>query len=137
MRIEIGADPKLTSQVVSSGLGKFNRDFLGEYDHIPISVDLCNSSGQIIGGAIGTIVLGWLCIDILWVPEEFRGSKFGSQILEAMECEAKRLGASRAMLDTLGFQAEKFYEKHGFEECGRIVNFASGFDRIYMTKSLV
>lgn len=65
-----------------------------------------------------------------------RSSGIGSRVLEAMESEAIRRGADRAILDTMGFQAEEFYANRGYAVCGRVPNFASGNDRIYMTKCL-
>ncbi len=134
--VQISTDPQATSGVVSEGLRAFNRSFLGDYASEPIAVEVCDEGGDIIGGAVGVIQLGWLFIDVLWIPESMRSSGIGSRVLEAMESEAIRRGADRAILDTMGFQAEEFYADRGYFECGRVPNFASGYDRIYMTKSL-
>ena len=50
----------------------------------------------------------------LGVSESFRGSGIGSQLLEACEQVARRIGARWLQLDVLSdnTQAVKFYEKH-------------------------
>lgn len=134
--VQISADPKLTSQVVSEGLRAFNRTFLGETGHEPIAVEVIGPDGDIVGGASGSLHLGWLFVDVLWLPEDLRGYGVGTRILGALEAEAIRRGAHRALLSTMTFQAENFYVKQGYLECGRLENFAAGHDRLFMTKTL-
>lgn len=136
VRVQVSLEPEATAHVVSSGLRAFNRSFLGEYSSEPIAVDVFGDAGEIMGGAVGSLHLGWLFIDILWIPESLRSAGIGTKVLEVLESEAIRRGANRAILDTMSFQAERFYIDRGYVECGRVVNFASGYDRIFMTKSL-
>lgn len=135
-RVQIGLEPEATRQVVSSGLREFNHSFLGQYCNEPIAVDVCGEDGEILGGAVGTLQLGWLFIDILWIPESLRSEGIGARVLAALELEAIQRGAGRAILDTMSFQAERFYIERGYVECGRVVNFASSYDRVFMTKNL-
>lgn len=134
--VQVAEEPTVTQEVVSQGLREFNRSFLGEYESEPIAIDLRDASGEIVGGALGALQLGWLFIDVVWISEPNRLAGLGSKVLEALEQEAVRRGANRSILDTMGFQAEQFYAKRGYAECGRVPNFASGYDRVYMTKVL-
>ena len=136
VRIQISPEPTATGQIVSAGLRALNRSFLGEYATEPIAVDVCGEEGTVIGGAVGSIHLGWLFIDILWIPESLRSAGIGSRALKTLEVEAIRRGADRAILDTMSFQAQRLYMNRGYVECGRVANFASGHDRIFMTKNL-
>lgn len=134
--IRVSQDPEASEKVITTGLKAFNRAVLGEFTSEPIAVDVLGESGEVVGGAYGTLVLGWMFVDRVWIPESQRASGVGKRVLDALEAEALRRGADRAILDTMTFQAEGFYLKCGYVECGRVPNFASGYDRVYMTKNL-
>lgn len=136
-RISLSEDLEATNEVVATGLKAFNRTYLGEYSSEPIAIEVRDDEGVIVGGAVGAIQLGWLFIDMIWLPESHRSQGIGSKVLAAIEQEAVQRGADRAILDTMGYQAEGFYARYGYVECGRVANFASGHDRIYMIKTLV
>ncbi len=90
---------------------------------------------RIIAGGRGHIYLGALEIRGLWVDEALRGKGTGSALLRAIEDEARRRGASKAMLYTYSWQAETFYRAHGYSEHGRF-DFPHGHYRIEMSKTL-
>lgn len=129
---EVGARP------IWAGLRAFNESKIGPYSVVPTTLTARGEDGELLGGISGRITggenFGWLGIDLLWVSEGARGCGLGSQLLLALEDRAREGGAWRAYVDTLGFQAEPFYSKHGYMEEGRIRDFALGFDRIYMVK---
>lgn len=135
--IRLSPDPQLTDEVVFTGLRSFNETFLGPIGSEPLAVDVLDDSGNLIGGAVAAVHLTWLFIHMLWLPENLRGGGTGTQVLRTLEQEALARGAKRAILDTMSFQAEGFYARRGYTECGRVPNFASGYDRIYMIKDLI
>ncbi|RYG26480.1 GNAT family N-acetyltransferase [bacterium] len=124
-------------QPVLDRLHGFNQACLGPYDYHPIAVVLHGEEGELLGGAVGGVHLGWLAIDLVWMHADHRGQGYGSRLLRTMEETAKAQGAHRAYLDTTTFQAPKFYERHGYVEEARLVDFANGHDRIYMTKRVL
>jgi GNAT superfamily N-acetyltransferase len=71
----------------------------------------------------------------LWVDKSLRGKGVGSEILTAIEGEARRRGATKAMLYTYSWQAEDFYKAHGYVELSRF-DFPAGHYRIDLQKSL-
>lgn len=81
----------------------------------PIGVQIKDSNGEIIAGATGKTFGLWLLIDNLWVSEEMRNCSLGSKALLAIEEGAKNRGCRFVLLDTLNFQAQPFYEKHGYK----------------------
>lgn len=93
--------------------------------------------GIMMGGIFGVIGY-WLGLEIsiLWVDEPFRRQGVGAALLQKMESEAKKRGATVAMVDTFDFQAEGFYRKSGYLEVGRISDFPKGRSKIYFHKSL-
>lgn len=121
---------------VERGLGDYNRRFIGPPDRCPLSFVLRDAGGVVRGGLIGDTARGWLHVDELWADESLRGRGWGSRLLAAAERGARERGCRRAYLDTATFQAPGFYEKHGYREVGRIADFHSGFDIVYLIKSL-
>ena len=114
-------------------LHAFNEIHLGPYTNTPIGV-LAKMGDQVIGGIYGGVLLGWLAVEQVFLDEQYRGQGLGRQMMNAIEAEAKRLGARRAFVDTASFQAEGFYAKCGYQVWGRFTDFAPGVDRIYMRK---
>lgn len=114
----------------------FNRE-LGGLESETFSIIQRNAinSAQIDAGGRGNVYLGALEIRGLWVEPNLRGSGLGHRILKAIENEARHRGATRAMLFTFSWQAETFYEAHGYREFARF-EFPQGGARIDMAKDL-
>src|SRR5262249_26863657 len=71
-------------------------------------------------GAIAAGLHGWTWgsvgkVQTLWVREDLRRRGYGTRLLAAAETEAKARGCMHLTLDTYGFQAPLFYQKHGYE----------------------
>ncbi|MGJ8624044.1 MAG: GNAT family N-acetyltransferase [Yoonia sp.] len=90
---------------------------------------------RIVAGGRGLVYLGALEVRGLWVDHDLRGKGVGSDLLKAIEDEARERGATKAMLFTLAWQAESFYRSHGYEEFSRF-NFPRGHYRVDMQKTL-
>jgi len=91
--------------------------------------------GRIVAGGRGITNMGALEVRGLWVDEVLRSKGIGERVLSAIEDEARRRGASRAMLYTFSWQAEKFYERMGYRVFSRF-EFPDGPERIDMQKEL-
>lgn len=90
---------------------------------------------RISAGGRGHVYLGALEVRGLWVDDDLRGTGSGSDLLKAIEQEARTRGATKAMLYTYSWQAETFYRFHGYEEFSRF-DFPEGHYRVDMQKSL-
>jgi GNAT superfamily N-acetyltransferase len=132
-----------TPEEVRSGelglkLRHYNYGFVGEYpEQQYIRLDARDENGRLLGGFRSFVFLYWLNVEVLFVEEDARGTGLGSRLLAEAERRAIALGAKNAKLDTFEWQARAFYLKHGYEEFGRIDDYASGFYLAYMKKSLV
>lgn len=122
-------------RTVGKGLRTFNQGALGRFRFEPLSVTL-RHRGEIVGGLVGEVYLGWMFIALFWVADEFRSRGFGSKIMRAAEDEARKRGVQNVYVDTFSFQAPAFYEKHGFREFGRLNDFPGGHHRSWLTKVL-
>lgn len=96
-----------------------------------------DDAGNVIGG-ITALSYCWkiLYIDVLWVDKKHRHSGYGSQLLQRLEIEAKKLGCTLAHLDTFDFQAKDFYIKQGYEIFGELHDCPPDHSRFFLKKIL-
>ena len=123
--------------VVGNGLAAFNEEQTGISDVRPIAVLISDpDTGAIVGGLIGRTSLGLMFIDLVYIPDRFRGARLGSEMLAMAEAEARRRGCCSVLLVTISFQAPGFYAKHGYTELGRVPCHPPGTSRVLMSKAL-
>ncbi len=94
-------------------------------------------NGRLLAGLTGVTFWGWLHVKTLWVDDCQRGKGVGKQLMLAAEKEAIQRGCHAAMLDTLSFQAQGFYQKLGYTIFGQLEDFPIGHQRIYLQKQLI
>ena len=133
IRLEQTVGP--TTRAVHSGLRHFNEEHAGKARRIPVTVSL-RDNGEIVGGLTGRVSRGWFRIELFWVADKFRGKGAGVEILRMAEAEARRLGATRALVDTMSFQAPAFYMKHGYTPFARLDDHPPGHHHIWLQKTL-
>ena len=104
---------------------------------IPVGVFLEDEMGQKLAGLTGETFGNWLCIQYLFVSEQFRGQQIGSKLLEAAEAEARKRGCKYAFVDIFSFQALTFYKKHGYREVFTLEEYPYTGKRHYYTKKLL
>jgi GNAT superfamily N-acetyltransferase len=131
--LEVHAESR---EVIARGLREFNSHHLGNFEWTGLDVYVRDGDGQVVGGLIGDVALGWFSIHALWVVEGLRGSGLGTDILNAAEAAAIKRGCRAAILDTLSFQAPTFYEKRGYVQVGVVDDYRGGVQRIFMQKRL-
>ena len=95
-----------------------------------------DAEGNVIGGLLGGTYWGWMYIDILWVKEDYRRKGIGSKLLAQAEEEAVRRGCHHVHLETMSWQAPKFYEKYGYEVIGILPDIPKGNQKYLLIKSL-
>lgn len=94
-------------------------------------------SGEITGGLHGVSYYGWLFIELLVIPERYRGQRLGTRLMQQAEAAACDRGCIGVWLDTFSFQARSFYEKLGYKVFGEIADFPPGKSRFWLRKRLV
>ena len=124
-------------RTIGDGLAGFNAQQAGRVDARRLAVLIGDPvTGETRGGLLGRTYLGIFFLDLLFVPEDLRGSHIGSSILVMAEQEAVRRGCSAVALFTITFQAPGFYARHGYRELGRVEVDPPGHSRVVMTKRL-
>jgi GNAT superfamily N-acetyltransferase len=106
---------------------------LGEECELAIFV---REAGRIVAG-----ISGWTwgdCCELqsLWVEPGLSGRWLGSRLLAAAEAEAAARGCTQTVHFTYSFQAQRLYERAGYELVGRVEDFPSGADVLWYRKRL-
>ena len=135
MTMNYNPSEKETEQIRKS-LFEFNREKVGDDGHTPLNIVEYDADGNIIGGILGGTYWGWMYVDILWVHEDHRGKGIGSKLLTEAEKEAKTRGCHHVHLDTMSWQAPKFYEKHGYSVIGILPDIPEGNQKYLLMKAL-
>src|SRR5512146_2292691 len=120
---------------VRQGLRSYNLRFAPDDNHQFLYIFLRAADGSIMGGLLGDTYWGWLYISILWIHEDFRRQGYGDRLLAMAEAEAIRRGCHAAHLDTMSFQAQPFYERHGYSVFGVLDDLPRGHQRIFLKKN--
>ena len=124
------------NNMVLEGLVRFNEKIMGEPRDRNFSVFLKNNVGHVFGGIQAHFDRTSVYIEIFWIDENFRRQGYGKKLLAAAEQEALTKGCTASIVDTLGFQAEEFYLKNGYECMGEIKNYWSTYSRVFLKKYL-
>ena len=127
---------KKETELIREALFEFNREKVGDDGHTPLNIIEYDADGNIIGGILGGTYWGWMYVDILWVHEDHRGKGIGSKLLTEAETEAKARGCHHVHLDTMSWQAPKFYEKHGYSVIGILPDIPKGNQKYLLMKAL-
>lgn len=124
--------------VILDGLRDFNFTTVAPGHEIePLAVAIRDpADGSAIGGLWGRTGMGWLTIELIFVPETLRGRQIASRLIAVAEGEALRRKCHSAWLETLNPRARSLYERLGFAVFGELENFPHGNSRTFLRKSL-
>jgi GNAT superfamily N-acetyltransferase len=136
IEIDESPDPALRDAILKP-LRAFNESHVGAFKPEQLAITLRDrDSGAVNGGLWGHSVAGWLYVDLLVVPEAFRGRGLGTELLARAEEVARKRGCIGLWLHTGTFQAPGFYEKRGFTAFGTIPDYPPGHATVYYLKRL-
>jgi len=121
---------------ILDGLNDYNRAETGGDDAQPLAVLIQGERGVTTGGLLGRTWLGWLYVELLYVPDGLRGTGVGRDVMLRAEAEARARGCIGIWLNTFSFQARGFYEKLGFTLIGQIDDYPIGHQRFFLQKRL-
>jgi len=122
---------------IATLLATFNRaNGPADLNRGKLAVLLKDPTGTVIGGLFGWINCSWLHVELLAVPEELRGSGFGTRALAEAEAAARAQNCIGVWIDTYSFQAPDFYRRNGYEAFAELAGPTPGSSRIFLRKSL-
>lgn len=96
---------------INKSLEEYNNKIVGPDNHELLNIVEYKDNHEIIGGLLGGTYWGWLYISILWVDEKYRHQGIGKKLIAEAKQEAEKRGCKYAHVDTMSFQAPKFYKK--------------------------
>jgi GNAT superfamily N-acetyltransferase len=114
----------------------FNAQQTGIDDFRLLALTITDDAGAVVGGLWARTAMGWLFVELLFVPEALRGQGIGRELLRRAEAEAVARGCHHVWLDTFEFQARGFYERLGYRVFGELSDYPAGFSRYFMQKTL-
>ncbi|WP_277982711.1 GNAT family N-acetyltransferase [Sphingomonas faeni] len=137
LRITIPDSPSETDrEAISAPLRAYNIRQAGDPRIRPVAIMLTDERGDHVGGLWGKCVYDWLFVELLAVPEQYRGGSYGKALMSEAEGIARANGCVGIWLDTHEFQARGFYEKLGFEVFGTLDDHPIGQKLIFLQKRL-
>jgi len=96
------------------------------------SADAC-----VVGGVFAETQLAWLRISIMAVSPKWRSRGIETALLAEAERQSIAHGCRHAYVDTMDYQAPRFYFAHGFTVVGEIADWDShGHSKLYLAKHL-
>ena len=114
----------------------YNRANREQSKNEPLNIYLEDEKGNLVAGMVAETFGNWLEIEYLYVSDSLRNQGLGSRILEMAENESRNRGCKYSFVDTFNFQAQKFYEKHGYKEVFALKKYPYTGERYYYTKEL-
>lgn len=100
-------------------------------------VQVCALIGDTVaGGLVGRTWAGWLHIDLLWLPEDQRGTGLGTRLLHTAEELARARGCTDSRTETWDFQAPEFYRRNGYRVVAEIPGYPADCIEYILTKEL-
>lgn len=135
--LEEGPSPK-SHDIILNGLVEYNEIQTEGRFTAPSSFVLAlkNEAGETEGGLSARIAYGWIHIDLLHIPEAYRGTGIGAALMARAEALARENSCVGLRLDTTSFQAPGFYQKLGYTEFGRLEDSPPGHTRHFFMKRL-
>ena len=121
-------------EAVLQPLRAYNTERAGDPRIRPVTLLLADEAGNHVGGLWGKCAYDWLFVDLLAVPEEYRGGNYGNTLMERAEEIARANDCVGMWLDTFEFQARGFYEKLGFEVFGTLDDHPVGHKKFFLRK---
>jgi len=135
LRIVIPEAPSdMDRDAVIAPLRAYNIREAGDPDIRPVAILLVDEDGHKVGGLWGRTGYDWLFVELLAVPEAYRGGRFGTALMQEAERVARERKCIGIWLDTYDFQARGFYEKLGFAVFGTLEDHPVGHCRFFLRK---
>ncbi|MDF2975088.1 MAG: hypothetical protein K0R61_5538 [Microvirga sp.] len=131
-------DDAALRDVVLEGVRGFNRTLFANHppgQDLAIAIRIPDRDAP-FGGLCGRTAGGWLAIELIFVPETFRGMGLATQLIAMAEEEAKRRNCHAAWLDTMNPQALALYRRLGYTVFGELEDYPPGFSRFFLQKKL-
>jgi GNAT superfamily N-acetyltransferase len=124
-------------QYLEDRLYEFNSQTTGITDGEGLAIFVRDEQGRVVAGICGHTWGGCCEIKQFWIEEPRRRQGLGTQLLQAVEHEARRRNCKKIVLMTHSFQAPEFYLKHGFCVIAAVEDNPRGHQHLLLQKELL
>lgn len=121
-------------EAILERLCEYNLQNAPDPDFRLLGLLLKDRQGATIGGLWGRSAYEWLFVELLFVPEQLRGSGVGTRLMRQAEEVARQRGCTGVWLDTFAFQALDFYRKLGYTVFGELKDHPRGVSQYWLKK---
>jgi GNAT superfamily N-acetyltransferase len=135
LEISAARDPEV-ARVVGAGLTAMADGLFGPETGREALAVLAEEAGTPRGALWMVARRDWLFLDLFVLEAGARRQGLGSRMLAMAEEEARARGCVGVWLDTYGFQARPFYERHGYRVIGALPDYPAPHGRFFLAKRL-
>jgi ribosomal protein S18 acetylase RimI-like enzyme len=128
--------PTDETRIVDNGLGDANTAAAPISDVVPLTCLARDTTGEVVGGAVGRTWGECGELQQLWVAAAHRQHGVGSRLVRMFEARAKQRGCRTFYLTTFSFQAPSFYKSLGYHSAAEIRGFPAGIVNFLMTRTV-
>ncbi|MFO1308251.1 MAG: GNAT family N-acetyltransferase [Burkholderiales bacterium] len=128
--------PRSDGAIVDAGLCGFNDAAAPLHEVRPMACFARTPDGAVIGGAVGRTWGPAAEIQQLWVADAHRHRGVGTALVRAFEARAAERGCRSCYLETLSFQAPRFYAALGYRVVFELRELPYGIVRFTMLREL-
>ena len=128
--------PAAEGAIVDKGLGDFNDAAAPLHEVRRLSCFARGPGGEVIGGAVGRIWGPAAEIQQLWVADAHRHQGIGARLVRAFEAHATERGCRTFYLETLSFQAPRFYVSLGYRVVYELAALPHGIVKFTMQREI-
>lgn len=120
---------------IDAGLAAFN-EAAAPLHEVRRLACIARDGDEVVGGAVGRRWGPCAELQQLWVAESHRGRGLGSRLVRAFEREAAARRVRHVYLETLSFQAPRFYEALGYRRAHALDVYPHGIVKYLMLRDL-
>lgn len=122
--------------ILRDGVRNFNKPFLGDWPAIYFAICIEDEGQNLIGGISGYYFNEYVLVQWASVDEAYRKTGIGTRLFNYLDEFALSKNCKFIHLETMEFQARKFYEKFGFVVEATIPDWFNGYAIHIMRKKL-
>ena len=136
MQVRLENTESQKAQEIGDLIRSYNRSKREATESEPLNIYVEEDNGELMAGLVAETFGNWLEIEYLFVKEDLRGQRIGSQLLQQAESEAKKRNCRSVFVNTYQFQAPTFYQKRGYKEVFTLRYYPYTGQRHYYQKDL-
>ena len=124
------------AELAKQKIAEFNAQHWDASKREALGLKRVADNGELLAALAGRTFGNWFYLESFWLAETERGKGTGSAMLAQAEAIAKARGCRYVVLDTLDFQAQPFYQRHGYKVEWTQANYPFTGCKHFMTKQL-